>query len=81
MPANGDAEASWIFDEIGQITQSPESVKESFRKLELSDALVREVKQNPLDASFLGIKNFIFLLNIVARAPKIRGKVWRAQVW
>jgi len=68
IPADGDAKASWIFDEIGQITQSPESVKESFRKQELSDTLVREVKQNSLDARFLGIKNLSFLLNRVARA-------------
>ncbi|GAG13527.1 unnamed protein product, partial [marine sediment metagenome] len=50
----GEDEASWIFDEIGQITQSAEIVKESFRKLELSDALVREVIQNSLDARLSG---------------------------
>ena len=54
IPVNSDAEASWIFDEIGQITQSAEIVKESFRKLELSDALVREVIQNSLDARVSG---------------------------
>jgi len=43
-------EASWIFDEIGQITLNQEIVRESFRRLEISEVLVREVIQNSLDA-------------------------------
>jgi len=69
IPANGDAEASWIFDEIGQITQSPEIVKASFRKLELSDALVREVIQNSLDARRPGeTLKMLFSLNKIERS-------------
>lgn len=68
ITTNVDAEASWVFDKIGQITQSAEIVKESFRKLELSEVLVREVIQNSLDARIPGeTLGMLFSFNKVER--------------
>jgi len=48
------ADILWRFDEIGQITQNPEIIRVSFRRLGVSEVLVREVIQNSLDARILG---------------------------
>ena len=68
ISATGSEEASWIFDEIGQITQNPEIVRESYRRLEISEVLVREVIQNSLDAKLPNEKlKMLFSFNSVEK--------------
>jgi len=61
-------EASWLFDQIGQITLNQDIVRESFRRLDISEMLVREVIQNSLDARLPGEKlKMLFSFNRVEK--------------
>ena len=72
MPADDDTEASWVFDKTGLITQNMDIVKESFRKLELPESLVREVIQNSLDAKLPDVEGLELAGRIRALDPAVQ---------